>query len=197
LKISCIYIIRSKIKPYRIYIGSAVDFVSRKISHKKDFKRGHPNRILQSHANKYGVDDLVFEIAERVNDSDTLLLREQYWIDLLNPFFNICKIAGSRKGVMASISTKLKMSKSRKGLRFSWGHPQTDEHRYKISMAKKGKKRTLEERKILSESHKGIGKAMKYLVYIKEQIGVKNQYELAKELGIHQSTISKMLKRCA
>ena len=61
--ISGIYKIQSKIKPERIYIGSAVNMSNRIIKHKQDLKKNiHCNNKLQNHYNKYGLADLIFSI---------------------------------------------------------------------------------------------------------------------------------------
>lgn len=44
-----------------------------------------------------------------------MIFREQYYIDLLKPEYNICLIAGSTLGKKHSESTKEKISKSIKG----------------------------------------------------------------------------------
>jgi group I intron endonuclease len=46
-----------------------------------------------------------------------LIQREQYYIDLLNPEYNICKIAGSNLGFKHSEITKEKLSISKKGVK--------------------------------------------------------------------------------
>ena len=44
-----------------------------------------------------------------------LLEREQYYIDTLNPQYNIAKVAGSTLGVLQSETTKQSISKALKG----------------------------------------------------------------------------------
>ena len=59
----------------------------------------HKNRLLQAHYNEYGRSDLVFEILEGGLLKSELIQREQFYIDTINPYFNICRIAGSGKGI--------------------------------------------------------------------------------------------------
>lgn len=96
--ISGIYKIQSKIKPERIYIGSAYDFKERKRTHLKRLRYNKLNNItkgaspkLQYHFNKYGEDDLIFILIEQVDwiSKENLLIREQYYLDTLKPWFNI------------------------------------------------------------------------------------------------------------
>jgi len=103
-----IYKIQSKIKPERIYVGSAVNVKHRWVSHLSDLRLNkHGNSRLQNHFNKYGASDLVFILLESCT-RENLLIREQVYIDELYPWFNICKFATSRKGVIHSLETREK-----------------------------------------------------------------------------------------
>lgn len=114
-KIIGIYKIQSISKPNKIYIGSSINIKNRWSRHSVDLKGNrHENYKLQRHYNKYGKDDLVFEILEECNKEDILKI-EQIYLDTLNPKFNICRIAGTYKGVK---QTKKSLNK-RKG-RTSW-----------------------------------------------------------------------------
>jgi group I intron endonuclease len=66
-----------------------------------------------------------------------LLSREQVYIDLLNPYFNVCKTAGGRTNLVHSEETKKKISKSHEGIR-----PGT-ETRLILSLAQMGNKKHL------------------------------------------------------
>ena len=112
MKISVIYIIKSKVQPEKFYIGSAVNFYQRIRNHKSDLvKKKHCSKHLQNHVNKYGIKDISFEILERVYDKNNLISREQYYLDLYKPIFNTCKIAGSPLGTKHSEETKIKCRK--------------------------------------------------------------------------------------
>jgi group I intron endonuclease len=98
----------------KIYIGSAIDFNSRVRVHKFQLRNNkHHSKYLQRAWNKYGENSIEFEIIEIVNDENKLILKEQFWIDLLKPEYNICKIAGSLLGTKRAKEQKLKMSKPR------------------------------------------------------------------------------------
>lgn len=93
-KVCGVYMIQSKAKPERIYIGSSNMIRYRWSKHKNRLLNGnHHNPKLQAHYNKYGYKDFVFSVIE-VCDKDNLIAREQHYIDILNPWFNICPIAG-------------------------------------------------------------------------------------------------------
>jgi group I intron endonuclease len=111
---SGIYSLHFKSFPEFIYIGSAVNIRKRYQLHISLLRsRKHPNTILQNFANKYGYDTIQLTTVEICPVSD-LLSREQFFIDSLQPFFNICKVAGNRLGTKQSIGTRLKISKSSK-----------------------------------------------------------------------------------
>lgn len=109
---SGIYIISSLRFKDRVYVGSAVHIPARQKRHFSDLARNqHHNQILQNHYNKYGAADLVFRVMVLCPVS-SLIKEEQFWIDLLNPYFNICQTAGSRLGVRLSDQVKIKMQRS-------------------------------------------------------------------------------------
>ena len=110
-----IYKIASILKPNRFYIGSAVNYDNRVKRHIYELKRqNHKNKILQNHFNKYE-NDLQFSIIEILENKSDLIAKEQFYIDLLKPTFNICKIAGSSLGVKRSDEFKLKISIAKTG----------------------------------------------------------------------------------
>src|SRR5258706_128926 len=74
----------------RFYVGSAVNFKKRFDLHIWCLNRGqHYNPKLQNAWNKYGEEAFVFEVVEIVEDPSILLVREQYYLDTLKPFYNI------------------------------------------------------------------------------------------------------------
>jgi group I intron endonuclease len=107
-KISAIYKIQSQINPKRIYIGSAVNLNHRWLCHLSNLRNNKHHSIkLQRHFNKYGESDLQFSILLGCEKED-LLKTEQYFIDSYNPYFNVCKTAGSQLGMKRSDSYKIK-----------------------------------------------------------------------------------------
>ncbi|TSA56911.1 hypothetical protein D4R42_02630 [bacterium] len=134
MKISGIYKIQSKIKPERIYVGSAIDCKRRRREHLFGLRNNnHANQKLQNHFNKYGELDLVFSIIVGCS-KENLIVYEQFYIDVLNPYFNICKTAGNSLGVKASDETKMKLSESHKG--YIW----SEESKQRLSESIKGRK---------------------------------------------------------
>lgn len=107
-KIPCIYGIKSTVDS-RLYIGSTTNALFRARGHQSHLKCGrHDNPRLQNFANKYGLSSLTFYIIE-VCDIAQLLVREKYYIDTLNPHFNIIRDVMSR-GRSAKTSEKAKQA---------------------------------------------------------------------------------------
>lgn len=164
-----IYKIQSKSKPERCYIGSAVNLSNRWSVHQKDLrKNSHASMKLQRHYNKYGFADLDFSIIENCS-KNSLIEREQFYIDNLDPFFNISKVAGSpmlnRKH---SEKTRKQMSKSHIGLQ-TWcvGKSLSEEHKKKLSIASskalKGRKHSEEHNR-----NNGLARRIPILQFNKE-----------------------------
>ena len=137
----------------KVYIGSSVAIEKRWNEHRSDLRRNvHHSQHLQRAWNKYGEDVFVFEIIETV-ERDSLLKREQYYLDNLKPWdrsigFNSCKRAENTLGFRHTKDSKRKMSLSRKGRKH------TEETKRKMSEAQKGRKFSEESRKKMSESAK-------------------------------------------
>lgn len=129
----------------KIYIGSATKLLSRKSEHFHYLKNNkHHSRKLQNSFNKYGIDNFCFDIIEYIEDKTKLIEREQYYLDLLNPYYNICKFAGSTLGLKKS-KESIEKSKigylkliSEKGAP-NKGIPKSEEHKQKIGDIHRGK----------------------------------------------------------
>ena len=102
-----IQLLRKNLKPYkkvpgiykiiineRFYIGSSKNLYNRLCTHIQSMKsQTHHNRTIQNCFNKYGEDNMFFEILETFEDySESFLIeREKYYMDLLNPDMNHIK----------------------------------------------------------------------------------------------------------
>jgi group I intron endonuclease len=112
------------------YIGSAINFTKRWWAHKHDLNaKQHVNIHLQRAWNKYGASNFEFSVIETIDDPNCLLIAEQRWLDTSDNLFNICLVAGSSLGRVASAETKHKMSIARQGKVF------TEDTRKKIGEA--------------------------------------------------------------
>lgn len=210
-KISAIYKIENIVNK-KIYIGSAVSVKRRFNDHKNHLNENrHHNSYLQRSWNKYGEENFKFEIIEKIENKNLLIGREQYWMNVLEPEYNICKFAGSSLGIKRTDEEKERISKTLKGRKI----PQ--EVREKISKTLKGmmvgeknpmfgRKVSLETRRKQSESHKGkcIGEKNpmckltdSIVKEIREKFDTGNflQYKLAKEYNVSKMTICRIVNK--
>lgn len=117
----------------KFYIGSSYSINIRKIQHLNELRKGtHHCKSLQNNYNKYGESSLDFQILEelrfpedywnnqRMLLNEHLINREQYYMDTLNPHYNVDRIT------------------------YPHAISMTQEIKDKIGIANKGKKRTPE-----------------------------------------------------
>jgi group I intron endonuclease len=96
----------------KVYVGSAVDLRKRWRDHRNALcNNTHENHYLQRAWNKYGELAFEFSVLERVMFVEYLLDREQFWLDKTRCYeravgFNMARVAGSSKGVVASEQRK-------------------------------------------------------------------------------------------
>lgn len=98
------------------YVGSARNFSIRfkqyfNYNHLTDPKR---NMAIYKAILKYGYGGFILEILEYC-DPKVLLIKEQFYMDKLNPEYNILKLAGSSLGYKYSEAARAKMSISQIG----------------------------------------------------------------------------------
>jgi len=111
---SGIYKIRNKINN-KLYIGSSINIELRWIRHLRQLRaNNHHSKALQNAYNLYKEENFEFSIIESLNEDNSLLLREQFYLDLHQTYnpengYNICKIAGNSSGRKPSEETKEKM----------------------------------------------------------------------------------------
>lgn len=140
LNVMCIYKIINLINN-NVYLGSAVNLRKRKDLHLFELRANkHHSRYLQNAWNKYGEQNFKFEIIEIIQVRTKLIEREQYWIDLYSPEYNICLVAESRLGVKSSPEHVAKI------IAANTGQKRSKETCIKIGLSKKGTKLS-EERK--------------------------------------------------
>lgn len=98
---SGIYIIRN-LTTLDSYVGSSGNLGRRKNIHFAQLRKGtHSNKHLQNSFNKHGEQSFEFIILENC-DQHQLLIREQYYIDILIPTYNKRVIAASNIGYKKS-----------------------------------------------------------------------------------------------
>jgi len=142
----------------KFYIGSATYFCPRRAQHSHHLKKGtHNNPKLQHHVNKYGYDDLLFSFIEKDLTDEELIPREQHYIDVLNPWFNIHKIAQSPKGLKRTPEQIQNMVNGRLA---KSGYPKgrfvSEETRKKLGDAHRGKKLSPEHIQLIKKRNTGV-----------------------------------------
>lgn len=210
---SGIYKIISLSMPDRCYVGSAVNLNKRKAQHfRLLLKNTHHSIKLQNHYNKYGKNDLEFCIIELCS-VDNLIIREQCFIDLLNPCFNICMVAGSVLGRKHKEETKRKIGNSNSisllglkqspsqientrtrmyGNKHALGYSHTEEAIRKITTSMK--------KRVITEDHRenlSISKRKAIIQYDKNGVFIK-EYSWAREACIQNGfKTERHIKLCA
>ena len=96
---SCIYLWTNLVNGKK-YVGQTMCFYRRM----KNYRHTYPNAYMERAVNKHGLDNFDITILERDVPLDKLDEREQYWLDYYQSYdldkgYNICKIAGTTKGV--------------------------------------------------------------------------------------------------
>lgn len=140
----------------KFYVGSSINLTNRLLDYMQPaYLAQQTNRPILRAIVKYGIMNYIFVVLETCHVTDTLK-REQYWLDLLEPEYNLSPKAGSTLGVTLSeetkaklrlahlgnthtLETRLHMSETRMGSNNSWfGKSPTKESRAKMSAAKQG-----------------------------------------------------------
>lgn len=163
------------IQNLKVYVGSSANLFVRHSTHLMQLRRerGHHNKALFNAYVKYGEGSFVFMVLEFVYDvsKKTLCEQEQKWMDRFHASnslygYNTAPVAGSCLGLIRSEEVCLKLSKARKGMKFTEEHKakigeamrirnSSEEFRARLSAAVKGRKLTEEQRSKLSLALKG------------------------------------------
>lgn len=101
------------------YIGSTVD-LNKRISRyfQKSYLSRNNKLLIVKAINKYSIDNFYISILEYTSPLLLdLLNREQYWIDWINPEYNVLKLAGNSLGYKHSKITKFTIAKKRLGVK--------------------------------------------------------------------------------
>jgi group I intron endonuclease len=187
------------------YVGSSVS-LSRRFKYyysliclEKTMNKG--NSVIHRALLKYGYSNFSLNILEYC-EPDVLIKREQYYIDLLNPEYNILRIAGSSLGFKHSEAAKTQMSINNTGKNnplFNKKH--TYETRNKIRESIKSLIRVNNKPKVVTNETKLRmslrSQGIKVKVFDKSD-NVIGQFSSLKKaalyFGVHTNTISRIFK---
>lgn len=211
--ISCVYKIINLVDG-KFYIGSAMNFDNRIRTHLRELRNNiHINTHLQNAYNKYGKDSFIFHILE-ICTPDRLFEIEQYYLDALNPHYNVSKSSYCpMKGRKHSQET---LDKFKEREPWNKGIPRTDEEKFKMSETRKlmyskmtkqekldiaahlleysgkaflGKHHTEENKKNLRE----LRKSKKRIICINTGEIFEAQIDIQRKYGLRQGHISEVL----
>jgi group I intron endonuclease len=115
---SGIYMLTNKINN-KCYIGSAVDLNKRIFRYfQKSYLSKNEKLLIVKAINKYGINNFCISILEYTTSlvSD-LLQREQYWLDRIQPEYNILKLAGNSLGYKHSEIAKFIIAHKKLGIK--------------------------------------------------------------------------------
>jgi group I intron endonuclease len=173
----------------KCYIGSSVNFYRRMNAHyNKLIKNKHCNKKLQNAWNKYEKKNFVINILEIIEfptnlvkseKRNLIMQKEQYWVNLLKPNYNIAEVRGSSFGSNHTKETKDLLSKLKKGKK--WSKERLEKYQVK---PKKHKSRS-----ILDESV--ILKIKEFLLTPTKERQV-NREDFCKSLNIKLSTLKEI-----
>nr|QCW06878.1 hypothetical protein [Drechslerella brochopaga] len=152
---SGIYLWKNRING-KLYVGSGEDLARRlREYYNINYLNKDSGMLICKALLKYGYSTFSLYILEYCDEKD-LLQREQYYIDILKPEYNILKIAGSSKGYKHTKEARAKISAALKGLKIGELNPMFGKkHLEKILAKLRGKKRTEETRAKMSISKTG------------------------------------------
>ena len=213
-----IYLITNKVNGNR-YIGMSNNIKRRFMEHKSPKNVTNKTTVLSKSFRKYGVDNFIFEILEKVDDINLLPEKEIYWIDKIKPEYNMNSGGIGNKNLIVSeeVRSILKLagklfwenlpddkkksiiSNNLKGPKV--GHSVDIETRVKLRNANLGKKQKLETKiKIGAKnktSMKGNSNGNKKVCMIKDGVVImefKSIIDAAKYVNIGPSGITCVLK---
>lgn len=132
----------------KIYVGSAINLQKRFKQHIERLDKNCHKNIHLQRAYNIKIIDFIFEVLEYC-DKENLIEREQYYIDTLNPEYNIAPKAYSSLGIIRREETKDKIKNSLTGKK------QSIETIEKRRIKLKGMIRSDDIKKVLSEQQKG------------------------------------------
>lgn len=149
------------------YIGSSKNLGPRlQQYYGKSLVNNQKTSLISRAILKYGHENFTLEILEYCGKDETLQ-REQYYMDLLKPIYNILLVAGSPLGRKLPLEVKIQMAKSKLGFthseetkalmsKLAQNRIFSDITRARLSLARQGKKLSLETLTKMSEAKLGI-----------------------------------------
>ena len=171
---SGIYVIENA-TTHDVYVGSSNDVDKRWKTHFRELSKGtHHSIFLQRAYNKYGRDAFTSFVIEHVVPERTALIeREQYWIEVIHPTYNMNPLATNNAGIPATPETRAHLLKYA-----SMPHTEESKRNQSEGMKRAWANKTEEERQAFSEkaSLRGISESTRQGAR-KAQLGKKQSEE--------------------
>jgi group I intron endonuclease len=164
------------------YIGSSTNLGPRLQQYYGKSLENNKTSLICRAILKYGYENFTLEILEYC-DKDKTIQREQYYMDLLKPVYNILLVAGSPLGRKLPLEVKIKMAKSKLGF--------THSEETKALMSEIGKTRIFSDitRARISLAHQGKKFSLETLTKMSEaKLGIKRSKETIDKIKAYQST---------
>lgn len=175
------------LKNSEAYIGSSVNLGVRLRKYYSHYylTKGSKGMYISRALLKYGYSGFNLEILEYCAP-EKCLEREQYYIDLLNPEYNVLLTAGSPVGRKHTEEARKLMSEAKKGNRNATGHIVSEEARIRMSDAKKGWERPV-----------GAGRQSVQIEVLDLETGITKHYpslrDVSRDIDVHAGSISNYL----
>jgi group I intron endonuclease len=115
-----VYVYRNTLELDKVYIGSTATLSKRAARHQSEVAQGKVScpRFYNA-VRKYGWSQYQFGVLEYVSNTSDLIMREQYFLDLILPYYNVNKLAGSMRGFKHSVEFSEKIRTARLGKKHS------------------------------------------------------------------------------
>ena len=136
----------------KTYVGSATDLRARFYVYYSAKRLESSRMVIYIALKKYGYSNFMLEILEYCPEN-ILMEREQYYLDLLKPEYNILSLARSSLGYKHTVEAKEKISKGRSAYT---GYELSAETRAKIAVAATGRVLSDEAKAKISAARVGI-----------------------------------------
>lgn len=118
-----------------VYIGMTNNLKRRWLEHKSPKNTLLKSNLIYKAIRKYGIENFEFNILESIEDESKLCEREIYWINTLNPKYNMNSGGRGNSGYYVSEETKEKLRNSGKK---QWNEKSEEEKRKLIQNNLKG-----------------------------------------------------------
>ncbi len=188
----------------KIYIGQAQNILNRFNDHRRN-RNGHllyRDCYLYRAIKKYGWGKFEISVLEKVDDVSLINEREIFWINKLNPEYNMKDGGDCARGWKHSEKAKRKMSETKSKMYLGENNPffgktHSKETKEKIRKAKIGKKLSKAHREKISKSNKSHLRGKKVVQLDLEGNEIrrhKSVSESAKNIEVNISTMFKHLK---